>query len=205
MRPPLPPPWLFMYILRAISPASCTADSLLASGETLPAAALLSKSCWGGMHKSAKPRWYVGERTRRGKCEIQGKGGAYLGSLAHGHAHEVALALAAAGAAAEHLEGLHGTRTAHAVAIGLFILVVVGPPVLPHSIYTSRRQSKDASFIPAHTNTNSRGEEQDSPSSSMSSSCRRDLFWRMEPMALENISSLPESPAWRRASWCARL
>lgn len=32
----LPPPWLFRYILRAISPAFMTADSLLLSLETLP-------------------------------------------------------------------------------------------------------------------------------------------------------------------------
>ncbi len=35
--PPPLPPWLFMYILSAISAASCTADSLLAPDDTRPA------------------------------------------------------------------------------------------------------------------------------------------------------------------------
>ncbi len=47
-KPPMPPPeppWLFMYIFKAISPASVTADSLLEPEETLPAEDCWSKSC----------------------------------------------------------------------------------------------------------------------------------------------------------------
>jgi hypothetical protein len=40
----LPPPWLFKYILSAISPACITADSLLLLLVTLPWEAFLSKS-----------------------------------------------------------------------------------------------------------------------------------------------------------------
>ncbi len=47
LTPPLDPPdppWLFMYILSAISPAFCTADSLLDPDATLPCDDWLSNS-----------------------------------------------------------------------------------------------------------------------------------------------------------------
>src|SRR6201999_1533718 len=42
--PPPEPPWLCIYIFNAISPACCTALSLLAPPATFPALAWLSKS-----------------------------------------------------------------------------------------------------------------------------------------------------------------
>lgn len=100
----------------AISPAFWTTLSLLAPDDTLPLAALSSKS-W--IHQREVLRLVLST---------------HLAGLGHGETEEGPLALLLARfAVVEHLEGLEGSSSAQAVLVRVVIIVVL-LLVLPHGV-----------------------------------------------------------------------